>query len=330
MRRRRTAAMTDRRGAIPRSAVGALANAWLAVFVLVGWAPAFAAEPLRVAREDQQVVVTCGQRPVLRYVMQDDQIARPYFTALHAPGGQEVTRCNPPREGIDPADHATMHPGVWLAFGDLGGADFWRNKGRVVHAQFVREPQVKDGVLRFAASNHYLEGQRLVCQEEAAYSLAIVDGGYLLTWDSTFSGKETFAFGDQEEMGLGIRLATPLCVKEGSGTITTSAGMKNEAQAWGTTADWCDYSGILDGQCVGVLLMPHGENFRPSWLHVRDYGLLVANPFGRKAFTKGEASRVEIKPGEQFRLRFGLWIYSMPASEPWSADRILEAYRSME
>lgn len=300
------------------------------MFCLAGRAPVVAAEPLRVVREEQQLVVTRGQQPVLRYVFQDDEIHRPYFTALHAPGGHEVTRRHPPRQGTDAVDHARMHPGAWLAFGDLGGADFWRNKGRVVQERFRSEPAVNGGVLSFAASNHYLDGQRLVCREEAAYSLAVAGSGYLLTWDSTFSSKEPFAFGDQEEMGLGVRLATPLCVTGASGTITTSEGKKNESQAWGTTAGWCDYSGILDGQRVGILLMPHRENFRPSWLHVRDYGLLVANPFGRQAFTKGEASRVEIKPGEQLRLRFGLWIYSLPASEPWPADRILEAYRSVK
>ena len=34
------------------------------------------------------------------------------------------------RQDLD--DHPTMHPGLWLAFGDINGADFWRNKGRVL------------------------------------------------------------------------------------------------------------------------------------------------------------------------------------------------------
>jgi hypothetical protein len=219
-----------------------------------------------------------------------------------------------------------MHPGIWLALGDLGGADFWRNKGRVTHERFTTAPEVKEGVLRFAVRNRYLDQERLVCQEDAAYSLGVVNGGYLLSWDSTFSGSEPFAFGDQEEMGLGIRLATPLCVKGGSGTITTSAGKRNEQEAWGTQAKWCDYSGTVAGRRVGMLLMPHPENFRPSWLHVRDYGLAVANPFGQKAFTRGMASRVEIKPGEKLRLRLGVWIYDAPAGKEPDFDNVQEGY----
>ncbi|HUE72942.1 MAG TPA: PmoA family protein [Pirellulaceae bacterium] len=285
-------------------------------------------EPLRALVENQQLVITRGNQPLARYVFQDETMLRPYFTAVHAPGGVEVTRRHPPREGIDADDHPTMHPGIWLAFGDLGGADFWRNKGRALHERFTTAPKVEDGVLRFAVRNRYLDRERLVCQEDAAYSLGVMDGGYLLSWDSTFTGSEPFAFGDQEEMGLGIRLATPLCVQRGSGTITTSEGKRNEKEAWGTPAKWCDYSGTIDGRRVGVLLMPHPENFRASWLHVRDYGLAVANPFGRKAFTNRAASRIEIKPGERLRLRFGVWIYDGPADKAPEFDSVRETYVS--
>jgi len=267
-------------------------------------------EPLRVAAEKKQLVISRGTQPVAKYVFADEQIRRPYFMALHTPTGVEVTRHHPPREGTDATDHATIHPGAWLAFGELGGADFWRNKGRVQHAEFSTEAQVEEGVVRFGVVNRYLDQQRLVCQEKAAYTLRVLDAGYLLTWDSAFSSTQSFVFGDQEEMGLGIRLATPLCVKEGSGAITSSEGKRNEEQVWGTQAAWCDYSGAIDERRVGMLLIPHPENFRPCWFHARDYGLLVANPFGQKAFTKGQPSRVEVKPGQTLRLRFGLWIYA--------------------
>ncbi len=88
-----------------------------------------------------------------------------------------------------------------------------------------------------------------------------------------------------------------------------SEGRAGEAQVWGKQADWCSYAGEIGGKDVGVLLMPHPENFRRPWFHARDYGLLVANPFGRNAFTKGEASRIVVKEGEALRLRFGVLVY---------------------
>ena len=54
----------------------------------------------------------------------------------------------------------------------------------------------------------------------------------------------------------------------------------------------------------------HPENFRPSWFHARDYGLLAANPFGRAAFNKGEPSKVVVKPGESLRLRYGMLVHA--------------------
>jgi hypothetical protein len=112
-------------------------------------------------------------------------------------------------------------------------------------------------------------------------------------WDSEFTGVREFAFGDQEEMGLGIRVATPLRVEAGdgslppgNGTMTDSEGRKNGAEIGGNSADWCDYSGSLNGQRVGMTIFCHPKNFRPSWFHARDYGFLAANAFGRAAFRK--------------------------------------------
>jgi hypothetical protein len=79
---------------------------------------------------------------------------------------------------------------------------------------------------------------------------------------------------------------------------------------WGDTADWCDFSGTIAGGRVGMTIFCHPENFRPSWFHARDYGLLVANPFGREAFGKGEKSSVVVQPGEKLRLRYGILIHS--------------------
>ena len=91
-------------------------------------------------------------------------------------------------------------------------------------------------------------------------------------------------------------------------------GRKNGAAIWGNSAEWCDYSGTMSGQRVGMTLFCHPNNFRPSWFHARDYGLLEANPFGRESFGKGAKSSVSVKPGEKLRLRYGILIHSDSAS----------------
>ena len=210
-----------------------------------------------------------------------------------------------------------MHPGVWLAFGDLGGEDFWRNKGRVVHRRFVQEPKNDGRRGRFVVENDYItHDDRTLCREQSCWSVAVEPSGWWLVYDGKFTALvDDLAFGDQEEMGLGVRLATPLTVAKG-GAIRDSAGRQNEKGVWGKQADWCDYGGTVDGRRIGLAVVPHRENFGASWFHVRDYELMVANPFGRNAFTRGETSRVAVPRDKPLRLRFALFVYDTAAEQP--------------
>lgn len=287
-----------------------------------------AADPLAISFKPGQgrVEVRVGEDPLATYYFEDAKTTRPYFAHLRAPGGIQVTRNHPPLKGKDLTDHDTLHPGLWLAFGDLSRADSWRNRARVKHDRFLQEPKGGAGSGSFSVRNHYLsaDGKHVICQETCRYTFLARPAGYLLLWDSEFRSEDgEFAFGDQEEMGLGVRVATPLSVKQG-GQITLSTGEKNEKQVRGKAAAWCDYSGAIDGRRAGVTLMPHPGNFRPCWYHARDYGFVAANPFGRKALTRGAASEVFVKKGEPFRLRFGVLLHASPIDKPID---LAEAYK---
>ena len=67
---------------------------------------------------------------------------------------------------------------------------------------------------------------------------------------------------------------------------------------------------VQRGNFVGVTLMPDPANFRPSWFHARDYGVLVANPFGRKAFTKDPESEIVVRRDRPFHLGFGILLHT--------------------
>ena len=147
--------------------------------------------------------------------------------------------------------------------------------------------------------------------------LSSTPDGYLLSWRALFESLvEDFSFGDQEEMGFGARVATLLSEKNG-GTVKNSDTLIGAKNAWGKTATWCDYAGTMSNRLVGITVMPAPQNFRPSWMHSRDYGLIVANPFGQKAFTKtGDPSSVLVKKGEITILRFAAFIHSTPTNQP--------------
>jgi hypothetical protein len=80
----------------------------------------------------------------------------------------------------------------------------------------------------------------------------------------------------------------------------------------------------VNGWRVGITVMTDPANFRPSWWHNRDYGLMVANPFGRKAMNQGGTSRVVVRKGERLRLRFGVFVHSAP---PGKEVDLAAAYR---
>ncbi len=266
-------------------------------------------------------VLVDGAR-IASYVMRDEVIQRPHFAHLRSPDGVPLSRNHPPIEGQDRTDHADMHPGLWLGFGRLGGHDFWRNRrgALVVHERFDQAPRGGAREGSFAVINRYVAGGETVCTETCRYELFVRPWGVLLAIDSTLRpASGDLVFGDQQEMGLGVRVATPIAVAAG-GRMLDDEGRENEAGIWGRPARWCDASGVVGGRRAGVTLMAHPGNFRPSRFHARDYGLLVANPFGVRDFSAGQESRVVVPRDGAMRLRFGVLLHAAPADRTLDLD----------
>lgn len=264
-------------------------------------------------READSLTIELAGRPVARYVFRDPKVTRPFFDRVRTSSGIEVTRPNPPREGLDPTDHEGLHPGLWLSFGDLNGHDYWRLKARTEHGGFVGEPLSGDGEGCFTVVNRYLttKGNEVVCTEICQYTIRTCAGGWLLVADSQFRPEGAdLVFGDQEELGWGVRVATPLVVERGmGGRILDDQGRRNGKQVWGQLVPWCDYSGTMEGRWVGLLVCASGNNFHPSWAHARDYGFVALNPFARQAFTRQEPRRKVVPQGQLLNLRFGVVVH---------------------
>lgn len=285
-----------------------------------------AAEEFVVEQQADRLAISHGGKPVAEYVFRDEKILRPFFANVHAPGGIKATRNHPPIAGQDATDHDTMHPGIWLAFGDISGQDFWRNKGRIEHVRFTESPAVAKGRLTFGTECRLrgADGAPL-CWLTNSFALRALKDAWLLVWDAHFfADAGEITFGDQEEMGFGARVATGITEKNG-GLITSSAGLKTAKATWGQPAEWCDYSGTVDGQNLGITVMPDPKNFRPGWWHNRDYGVFVANAFGREAMKQGAKSAVTVKRGGSLRLRYGAVIHDGLAAK---AHAFEESFRN--
>lgn len=289
--------------------------------------------------EDRVVIVDEAGKTAAVFTFGDPLVGRPAIRDLHAPGGVMVTRPCPLRPGVDPDDHATLHPGVMLCFSDLSGADPWRHKTAVRFGGFVEEPTTNAGQVRFTFAADYLADAEdspaatVVCHEESAVRIADrVVAGFpvrIVSWDAhlTALGKPV-TFADVEEMGFGIRLVKELSPKWG-GRYLAAHGGRNEAGVFGTQAEWCDASGEVAGTKVGALLVDRGDASRRAFFHARDYGWLLANPFGRRSYTKGDSGAITVPPGGGLDLHFAVVLHG-DVPDDALADLVAAALRDLQ
>ncbi|MCE2803726.1 MAG: PmoA family protein [Gemmataceae bacterium] len=289
------------------------------IFQLVYLFAGFASDPaeLAAAKTANGLEITLNGKPLATFSQGDNTILRPYFSNLHSPKGMRLTRTHPPLSDRDATDHATMHPGLWLGFGDISGEDFWRNKARMEPKDLEIGAGLNSQPIRFA-TRHALNaaGGRLMGHLKSRFSVRVSPIGCLIVWDAALeAGEKGLVLGDQEEMGFGARMAGPLIEKKG-GKIANSKGKTTAKDTWGQPAEWTDYSGIVNGAEAGITLFASPDNLRPSWWHNRDYGLMVANPFGRQAMRQGTVSQMTVHPGGELRLTFGAILHDSKEYAP--------------
>jgi len=274
--------------------------------------------------------ITIDGKPFASYYTPTSRIPRPFFANVMTPSGVQVTRNFPPIEGKDSMDHDTYHPGLWLTFAGINGNDYWRLKQRTEHEMYVGKPQGGPGKGAFTVSNFYLDSKdstgNRIAHEICKYTILARKDYYLLIYDSTISSdKSDLVFGDDQEYGLAFRVQTPIEERYG-GQILNAEGLKGEKETYGKASIWADYSGVMNNTLIGITVMPDPANFRPCWYHTRDYGLIAANPFGRKGVAGGEKSEVLVKKGEKFHLGFGIAIYSAVPGSVVDRDAMYKDY----
>ena len=224
-------------------------------------------------------------------------------------------------------DHGYIHPGLSLGFANINGENFWHNNrgGQVVSEGFELEPLIKDNSASFGVKNRYLgKNGKVVCLEIANYELIKNSDGYLIRMENNFTSDKELVFGVKEEMGMALRIASPIRVKQGSGSIASASGGLNEKGTWGKIDKWWDYYGRQKKRSVGLQIMS-GEGNPSVWAHSRDYGLLVANPFPVDIKENRDKTTV-IKAGDPYRLRFGIQVHDTADRSSYDPKASYERY----
>ena len=268
-------------------------------------------------------------------------VPKPFLYPLIGPGGAGMTRNWPMKETPNEEHDHPHHRSLWFAHGDVNGHDFWTEKegaGRIVHAGFDQVSSSKDGGIIKTRNNWVAHDGKIICTDEQTLRFhAGPNNARLVDFQITLHASNgEVVLGDTKEGTMAIRVAETMRVEKpivkkgekpalGAGHIVNSDGLRDGA-AWGKRANWCDYSGPVDGKVVGIAFFDHPKNPNyPTWWMVREYGLFAANPFGRQAYekspTKGE---VKIPAGGSLTLRYRFYIHEGDEQQAKVADRYTE------
>lgn len=266
----------------------------------------FAADAKTVTLEKnvkaKQVEVKIGDETFAVYNL-SDRWPKPFAYPVYGPGEIVMTR-----EIATPdvkVDHP-HHKGIWVSIDEVNENKHWAEKSKIENVS-VKVDKAEGNPAQLTLVNHWLsEAGKPILIENTTISIF---PNRLMVYDIHFKPfKEPVTFRDTKEGLFGFRMVDSLREKE-TGQVVNSDGLQGTKEAWGKTADWVDYYGKVEGKTLGVTLMDHPDNFRPSRYHVRNYGLFSVSPFGEQAYAKQGAKPLTLKPSDELQLRYGLYIH---------------------
>lgn len=257
---------------------------------------------------------------------------KPYVWPLRTASGVIVTRHFPMEEFPGEIKDHPHHRGMFFSHGEINGYNFWATepappgraggakkggpsrRGTMVLKKVARLKEgAKTGTIQAIFDGLDPQGKPIMTETR---TLTFYSDPRLRTIDFEIKidAIEKLTFGDTKEGTFGIRLATSMSedAKLG-GRMVNSEGKATEKEVWGKRAAWLDYSGPVDGQTAGVLVMDHPGNPRhPTYWHTRAYGLLGANVFGVADFLndKTQDGSMVVEPGHSVRFRYRVVVHA--------------------
>jgi hypothetical protein len=253
---------------------------------------------------------------------------KPFLHPLRTSTGLIVTRGFPMEKIKEESNDHHWHRGLWFAHGDINGIDFWRETsgdpakdaklplpvGRMVARSTPKIESGKNSGTILADFDLVGPGQKVIGTLRARYDFRRIAGNNALDVQASIIADRGTALkmGDTEEGLLGLRFADEF--RQDRGAILSNAeGLTGTEKIWGKRARWVDYSTILKGDKVGVVIFDHPRNPKhPTYWHARGYGLNAANPFGEHDFynDKSRDGSLTIPKGESLSFRYRIVIHA--------------------
>lgn len=287
-----------------------------------------------LTQQPNQVAVEIDGKPFTVFYVGGADLNRPYLHPLRSATGRIVSRSFPAGQVPGETTDHPHHAGLYYGHGDVNGYNYWAvqnvanpqpppsaNFGRIVLEKVASVKSGKEsGSVDVVLTWLKPDGAPLLreTRQMTFYShpeLRIID------FDFEFAAIEKVVFRDTKEGAFAMRMATvleepPLKPKPGglprTGRLLNAQGREGESNVWGKRSEWVDYSGQIEGEKVGVVMMDHPGNPRhPTYWHSRGYGLHAINPFGVSDFLndKTQNGSLTIEPGRHVRFRYRVVVH---------------------
>ena len=300
------------------------------------------AASVQLKRGDKQIDVSINGQPFTTYYF-GGLTAKPYLMPLRTASGIVISRSFPVGNEISPADvkSPSFEPHqrpLYFAHGDIDGLDFWAEQafskyyhehtphpyGRMAFAKMER--LTSDSLQ--ARFKLLAPSGRPIAEETQSYGFRGDDRTRIIDCDFVvYANEGPVVFGDTKEGTFAVRLGPELSAPHDH--MINSKGAKGEPAIWGKPADWVAYTGTVSGKPVTVAAFDSPKSFRhPTTWHARAYGLLAANPFGLREFTKDENKDGSwtVPEGKSLTFRYRVVIYDGELSP----EQLADLYRQYE
>jgi hypothetical protein len=320
----------------------------LIILVLACATPASRAAPkvVEFVQGRDKIDVMIGDKLVTSYVY-GNALPKPVLVPVRTPSGIEVSRRHPLVELKGGSMDHLHHVGLFFAVDRVNGTNFWnyyRNPdGATPQIKHIKVLQMAgdNGTGKLVTAANWIDKRGKFLLKEKR-SMVFMAGERKDEWTLDFSldltaQKEKVVFEDIEEGVFAIRVSDYLREGEakggvrpgrtvpresvaGTGRYFSSNGDETARDVWGKRARWVALQGVRGGKVVGIAILNHPAsiNYPPYW-HVRDYGLLSANPLGQGDFQRQRPRqyrknkviplRLTLEPGETAHFRFLVIIF---------------------
>jgi len=307
-----------------------------ALLALVSAAVFGADGAVKITPDDKKLVIEIDGKPFSTYFFADGDgvpYRRPFFSPVRMADGTQVTE-------DQTAIHSKEHPhhrSVWVAHGDVNGADHWDLSGKDKATGKPNDPKQNHIAFSKMTPNGFVEQlewedkehKPLMKETRTVEILTYPDGSRAIDLKSDYTPLVDVTFGATKEAGLvAVRLVKALSKDEnlslanlddkgGDAAVPQPPTRKGMKATWGKQAKWGDISGTIDGKPYGVAIFDNPKNPRfPTNWHIRDYGLMSPNPFGLHDYDKSvDPHAGELKAEKDKVLTFHFRVVFHPNSE---------------